>query len=65
MYPQVAPPGSYIDAKASKPVEFTAKFASTIASGTQASFTARVFGWGHTAPDCSNAFVLAFSLPVQ
>jgi hypothetical protein len=65
MYPEVAPAGASIDSTASKTVEFTAKFDPTISSGTQASFSARVFGWGHSAPDCSNAFVLEFSLPVQ
>jgi hypothetical protein len=64
-FPEVSPPGASIGGLTNEPVEFTATLDASVSPGTQASFTARVFGWGNPAPDCANAFVLSFSLPVQ
>ena len=60
----VGPPGALIDHTTSKPVSFALSFDASILSGTKAAFKARAYGWGHTAPDCPDAFVLAFSLTV-
>ena len=63
--PESGPPGSFIDAANSKPVPFMLSFDASIPSGTTAEFSARAYGWGHLAPDCPDAFVLAFPLTVQ
>jgi hypothetical protein len=62
---QVSPPGSLIDSKASKPITFTVNVDPSVAPGGQADFSARVFGWGHPDPACTNAFALSFSLPIR
>ena len=55
------PPGSSIAGTVSKPVTFQVTFDASIPAGTPVEFSARVYGWGHPAPDC-NGFVLSFSL---
>jgi hypothetical protein len=62
---QSGPPGAYIDGKTSKQVPFTLAFDASLPIGTGIEFKARVYGWGHSAPDCPNAFVLNFSLTVR
>jgi hypothetical protein len=59
------PPGASIDGRVSKLIPFTLTFDAAIPSGTEVAFSARVYGWGHPAPDCPGAFVLAFSLTVR
>jgi hypothetical protein len=64
-FSDLGPPGAFIDHAASKPVEFPLSFDASIPSGTSAAFKARAYGWGHSAPDCPDAFVLEFSLTVR
>jgi hypothetical protein len=64
-FSDLGPPGALIDHTTSKPVAFTLSFDASIPSGTSAAFNARAYGWGHSAPDCPDAFVLAFSLTVR
>jgi hypothetical protein len=64
-FSDLGPPGALIDHTASKPVSFTLSFDASIPSGTSAAFKARAYGWGHSAPDCPDAFVLPFLLTVR
>jgi len=59
--PASGPPGASIDGTMSKPIAFQVSFDASIPTGTDVDFRARVYGWGHQAPDC-NGFVLSFSL---
>jgi hypothetical protein len=64
-FSDLGPPGALIDHTTSKPVAFTLSFDASIPSGTSAAFKARAYGWGHSAPDFPDAFVLAFALTVR